>query len=231
MENFLPFMFFGGFVVLMIVVGVFAHLAAKKRRAAIQEWAAGSGLSFSDARDSSLDDRYPSFDIFRRGTHRYAYHIMQGQRSERSILAFDFHYQTTSTDSKGRTRTHHHYFSAVIVRSPFPFRPLNIRPENLLDRLGAFFGYDDINFESAQFSRAFCVKSPDRQWAFDVLHTGTIDFLLGMPRYSMQMDGPHLLIHRGTLFDPAQFDEAIRLAEGVLDRLPDYIVRELRGEA
>ena len=43
---------------------------------------------------------------------------------------------------------------------------------------GEFFGHDDIDFESAEFSRNFYVKSSDRKWAFDILHARAMEFLL-----------------------------------------------------
>jgi len=58
---------------------------------------------------------------------------MRGEWSGRGLKAFDYHYETYSHGKHGR-RTHHHWFSAVIVSSDVPLKSLYVRPENFLDK-------------------------------------------------------------------------------------------------
>jgi hypothetical protein len=166
-----PFFFFFIFAAVVIVVlAVLGYQQAKKRRMALEAWAASRGLSFDPSNDSGMDDRYPAFNCLREGDNRYAYNVMRGQAGGHGVTAFDYHYETHSTDSKGERSTTNHHFSAVIVATGLPLKPLVIREEGFFDKVGAFLGFDDINFESTEFSREFYVKSPDRRWAFDVIH-------------------------------------------------------------
>ena len=58
--------------------------------------------------------------------------------------------EETYTTTKNGRQTHHHYFSAIIVESPLPLKPLYLRPESFFDKMAQFMGFDDINFESAE---------------------------------------------------------------------------------
>ena len=90
----------------------------------------------------------------------------------------DYHYQTTSSNGK-QTTTHHHYFSYCLIELPYASLPdLRIRREGIFDSLAGAFGFDDIDFESAEFSKRFHVKSSDKRFAYDVVHPAMMEFLL-----------------------------------------------------
>lgn len=212
-------------VPVLIAWGVYR---ASQRRKELGQWAARRGWRFSRERDRSLDDRYPEFDCLRRGSNRFGYNFVIGQSERRRVACFDYRYTTQSGSGKHRSSTNH-TFSAVIVRATVPLKPLTIRREHLFDKLGSFFGFDDIDFESAEFSRRFCVKSPDRKWAYDVLHARAIEFLLGAEQFNLEFDAQgHVIAWRADTWKPDEFEQAIGVVEGILDRLPDY-VREQQG--
>ena len=104
------------FIAFFIVAAIFGHLQAKKRREALAGLANTLGLQFDPNKDRSFDDRYRFFDALRWGDDRYAYNILRGDFDGRNIVAFDYHYETSSTDSDGDRTTTSHYFSAVIFQ-------------------------------------------------------------------------------------------------------------------
>lgn len=224
------FLLIAGVIALAVVGAIIGHLQAAKRKRELTEWAAAHGYTFTLGRDGSFDERFPMFERLRQGSNRYAYHIARGQRDDRPVLAFDYHYETYSRDNKGRRKTHHHHFSAVILDAGLPLKPLDIRPEGIFDKVTAFFGKEDINFELDAFSRAFHVQAPDRQWAFDVLHQATMEFLLAQPRFRIEIEGRWVMLWTGRRFGPKDFDAAMSVGAGILDRLPRYLVNELRGQ-
>jgi len=157
---------------------------------------------------------------------------MRGRQDHREAFAFDYHYQTTSTDSKGRRTTHHHEFSAIVIDSGLELTNLFIRPEGLFDKVTGIFGVDDIDFESAEFSRAFWVRSPVKRWAYDVLHQETMEYLLHSSRLPIKFeDGPYVIVWGSHKWDAPQFEDALRYADGILDRIPKDIRKELRNRA
>lgn len=158
--------------------------------------------------------------------------MARGETEGRDLWAFHYHYETTSTDSDGNRKTHHHTLSAVVVHSGMALKPLLIRREGMWDKVTSAFGFDDIDFESAEFSRAFFVKSPDRKWAYDVINQNNMEFLMGAPKLTLELAGPHIIAWKGGRFAPAQFDGALALIEGFLSRIPKDIrkARALGGE-
>ncbi|MHC4428421.1 MAG: hypothetical protein ACYS0D_07430, partial [Planctomycetota bacterium] len=153
-------------IVGVIVVGTLAYvgwLIEKKRREALAGLADRLGWYFDPSRDRDHDEEYANFEIFRRGHSRAAYNTLRGttELADRScaVKMGDFLYRiTTSTGKSTQTRTYR--FSYLIVDMPWAGLPaLLIRREHVFDKLAGAFGFDDIDFESAEFSRKYCVKS------------------------------------------------------------------------
>ncbi|MBB6430208.1 hypothetical protein [Algisphaera agarilytica] len=219
---------FVGFLVLIIVGAIFGNAQRQKRIAALEAWSASLGLSFEPRKNRRFEKRFAEFACFKQGNDRYAYNLAHGRYEGRRVYAFDYHYTTTSTstDSKGRTttRTHHHHFSAVILEPNIPLKPMLIRPEGFGDRIANFFGRNDIDFESAEFSKRFFVQAEDRRWAYDVLHARTMAFLLDQPPHVIEFEPGRVLILRNRrVMDASQFHTAIHIADQLLDGLPDYV--------
>jgi len=214
-----------GFILLAILaVGAliaFAIYSSAKRRKELAAWAQARGLRFSREKVRDMDDRYPEFKCLRRGRSRYAFNVMTGDLQGLPITAFDYHYVTGS--GKNRRVSH---FSALIAHSPLPLKPLFIRREHTFDRVTEFLGWDDIDFESAEFSRKFYVTSPDKRWAFDVIHQQMMEYLLAAPKYSLQFDSANVIAWKSSRFKGPGFDEALSLIKGMLDRLPEYLFRK-----
>jgi hypothetical protein len=211
-------------ILIVAVIGYLSWRAEQKRQQALRAWAAGRGYSFRAAKDRRLADRFPEFRPLHRGRSRFARNIVSGTREGHELTAFDYQY-TTGHGKNRRT----HRFSVAVVRSPHPLIPLRIRRENVFDRVGEFLGFDDIDFESAEFSRRFHVGSPDRKWAYDVLHARAIEFMLRECFCNLEFDTEHVFAYRNRRFAPDEFARAIELAVGLLERIPDYVVREMGG--
>jgi hypothetical protein len=201
-----------------------------KRRQEMAGWAQANGLKFLPEKDHSVWMRYQGFNCLQRGDNHYAYNIMLGTIGERVTCGFDYHYETHSSGSKGQQQTHHHYFSALVLDAGFPLKPLYIRPEGFFDKLTEFIGLDDIDFESAEFSEKFFVKSPDRRWAYDVLHQKTMELMLAYPRFHIEFQGNQVMAyHDNSTFSLGEFSAALKVVTGMLDYLPESVMRELKG--
>ena len=224
----MPVFLFVIFGVLVLAFIIYGWYASEKRRKELLAWAHARELTFSPHKVYNLDNRFPDFDCLKKGSNRYGCNTLNGQWRGREFLGFDYHYETESRDSKGHRSTTHHHFSAVVLASDVPLKPLFVRPEGFFDKVTEFFGYDDIDFESAEFSRKFYVKAPDRRWAYDVIHARTMEFLLGEPRFTLKFDPGHVIAYRSSRFKAQEFEAAAEVIRGILDRLPDYLVRQQR---
>jgi len=207
-------------VAVVVAVGVvfLALWLGARRRKALSLWAASHGLLFDPARARGYDDRYPAFRCLRRGHSRSASNLMRGVWKGHDAVAFDYRYVT----GHGKSRSVHS-FSAAIVSTGVSFEPLRVRPEGLFDRVTEFLGFDDIDFESVEFSRAFHVSASSARFAYDVLHQRTMEFLLAAPRFHIQFDNGEAIIWRDRRFDGETFGVAMDVIAGILDRLPPYV--------
>ncbi len=207
-------------VVFAVWVIIYNIYASGQRRKELSAWALSKGLFFSPEKNNSLDYQYINFHCLQEGYDRYAHNVMQGTLAGRQFIGCDYHYTTGS----GKSSNDHH-FSLVIVNSPIFLKPLLIRPENLLDKITACVGFNDINFESAEFSKKFYVNSTDKKWAYDIIHPQMMEFLLASPVFSIQFDSLSAIVYRNCKFSPADFDAAVDLINGIFDRIPDYVIQ------
>jgi len=217
------FVIFGLFLVLIIGGAIFSIIAARKRREELLHLASRLGLSFSPANDYSLAGRFGFLDKLAQGSNRYAFNVLSGSYRQQQVLVFDYHYETHSTDSKGHRRTHHHYFSFFILLLPASFPELKVTREGLLSKFAQALGYDDIDFESAEFSRAFCVRSKDRKFAYDVCNAPMMEYLLANRDLSLEIEGPALALAFDTRLSAAQIETNLQRLLEVRLRLPDYL--------
>ena len=190
---------FLAFVAVGITLAVLGWKAAKRRREELQALARELGLRFSPDHDYRHDDRYPQFEAFQRGSSRYAYNTLRAELplfgESCRVVAGDYHYETKDSDDKGTTT---HTFSFLIVHPPWPTPRLLVRPEGMLDKLAGLVGFEDIDFESAEFSKRFFVKSSDKRFAYDVLHPRMMEFLLAHRATTFELENGALCFADGT---------------------------------
>jgi len=219
-------------IAFVIASAAIKSLLAAKRRKLLAEWSARLGLSFEPGKDHSFEHTFREFEPLRRGSgQRHAFNICSGMLCGHPLQAFDYHYVTQSRGSKGRRKTIHHEFSAVLITSDVPLKPLHVSPEGIFDKIAEAFGFNDIDFESAEFSRKYKVTAPDRKWASDVLHARAIEFLLSKPQASLQFGcGRYVLVWSPSgKWTPAEFEQAAGVAAGLLDLLPEFLREQQRA--
>jgi hypothetical protein len=211
---------FTALIVIIVSIAIYQFYASNKRLKELGDWAMSKGLIFSPMKDKSFDSKYPNFTCLQKGDSRYACNMMTGNLAGREFLGCDYHYSTGS----GKSREEHN-ISLVIMKSPILLKPLLIRPETFSDKIAAFVGFDDINFESAEFSKKFYVKSTDKKWAYDIIHPQMMEFLMASPVFSMQFDFLSVIVYRSTKFSPEDFEAAGVLVNGIFERIPDYVIQ------
>lgn len=230
----LPILFFVVVLCLIVFGAIHGHKKAKERREALMALCAQRGWRFEPDSDYQHDDRFRHFSVFRSGSSRYAFNSLFGgldiDGAAQPLKAGDFHYETKSTDSKGKTTTHHHYFSYLVVDLPYPGVPdLAIRPEGVFDKLSGFFGFDDIDFESKEFSDKFHVKGADKRFVYDVVHPRMMEFLLATRGPVLQISqGQCCVTHRGT-WKPAEFEHYLEWTQQFFERWPRHVTADLQS--
>ena len=214
--------------IIIITVGIFySSVLERKRREALQRLANQINLSFAYGDLFNIETTYEYHSLFREGTDdRYAYNILYGNYRNRPIKCFDYHYATYSHGKHGRTK-HNHYYSGVLVELNITMQYLFVRSETFLDKIAGAVGFDDIDFESAEFSRNFYVKSEDKKFAYDVIHQRMMEFLLSRPRYHIELYNRTILIYQGGTLKPENVEYMLNMATDFVNLFPDYLLQKL----
>lgn len=217
------------FIVIFAVIGILiylGYLAEKKRKEALRSAATALGLNYSEARDRELASSYGFIDRMRQGSNRYAFNTVSGKYRNHSVIAFDYHYETHSTDSKGRRQTHHHYLSFYILTLTRAFPELKISKEGFFSKIAQTFGYDDIDFESHEFSRKFCVRSPDKKFAYDICHARMIEYLLANEDLAIEIEGTSYSLAFGGRMPPENIKYNLDRLVDARELMPAYLFAE-----
>jgi hypothetical protein len=231
MESVLSVLVIAVLAVLFIGFAIHAARQRRLRQEALQGLADSLGLSFDPGRDYDHDDRYAHLEIFRRGSRRYAYNTVSGRmtlgRHDCGVVFGDFHYAVRRGGRDNKKKSER--FSYLILELPWSGVPdLLIRAEGFFDRLGAMVGFDDIDFESEEFSRAFFVTSPDRKFAYDLIDRGMMDFLLASRPPLIDLEHGRLcLCSSRRTWETEQFSQQLAWLESFLSRWPDHLVARL----
>ncbi|MGZ4447307.1 MAG: DUF3137 domain-containing protein [Nocardioides sp.] len=231
MNSALPFVLFAGFGVVVLLVGVLGYLSAKKRREAFAALAAQRGWTYTE-RDDRWCEAF-SGSPFGQGHNRQARNVLGGEFDQRRFTAFDYVYYTTetSTDSQGHTSTHEqsHTYGVVALDCGAAFPSLHVSPEGVFGRMIGRLTNRDIELESEDFNRAFTVTCPDRKLASDVLHPRMMEYLLQHRDSDFRFEGSWLLSTESGQTSIESVEPRLRVIDGVLDNVPEFVWREVRG--
>jgi hypothetical protein len=221
MQSLMPLIFVA-VVVLVVIAAIYGAIAQRKRREGLLLLARRLGLEFRGGQDFGIPGRFGFLNQLAQGDDRYAVNVLSGNYQQNEILAFDYHFATYHTDKNGRHKDDH-WFSFFILTLPVVFPELTIRRENFLTRVAEVFGYQDINFESAEFSKAFNVRSPDKKFAYDVCHARMIEYLLANRDLSIEIENEVIALAFDGRLSVDQFEFDLQRLVEIRSRLPEYL--------
>ena len=210
------------FIGLMVALAVLSLLQARKRREDLFALAQRLNLGFEPGNDRGIAERYSFLKQLAQGSNRYATNVLSGNYQQNEILAFDYHYETYTHDKNG-TRTEHHWFSFFILMLPASFPELTIRREGFFTKIAEVFGYGDINFESAEFSKAFNVRSPDKKFAYDVCNAQMMEYLLANRDLSLEIENDALALAFNSRLTVKEIEANLQRLVEIRSRLPEYL--------
>jgi hypothetical protein len=202
---------------------IWSAIAAKKRREELATLAARLSFRFDPEQDRNLPDRFDFLDHLAQGDNRYAFNVLSGNYRDNEVLVFDYHYETHSTDSKGNRQTHNHYFSFFILMLPRAFPEMRVTRESVFSKIAQAFGYDDIDFESAEFSRHFCVRSKDKKFAYDVCNAQMMEYLLENRDLSIEIEDRALALAFNSTLSATEIEMNLQRLIEIRARLPEYL--------
>lgn len=225
-----PILLFLLFAAIAIAAGIFGAVAERRRRDALASAAARLRMSFSPDRDHTLAKQFQWLDALAHGTNRYAQNVMAGVWRDHPATAFDYHYQVTTSNGKTSQTTHHH-LAVFALTLPCPFPEIRIVPEDFGSRIAQALGWEDIDFESAEFSNAYVVRSKDRKFAYDVCHPRMMEFLLTHRDLRIEIEGNTLATWSPGRLRPDSVEFALDRIASVRGLLPAYLFSESGAHA
>lgn len=185
------------------VIGlIFYVIQEKRRREAFLRWSRERGLRYVGSQSWTFATRFPGLPVpashgRARFPHVFEGEVQGGDGRGRPVWLGELTYVVGSGK---RRRTMHEAFAVVQV-GPFAMPPVDIRPEHAGDAIAAAVGWDDLDFESVEFSRRFHVQSPDKRFAWDLLDPRMMQVMLELPEgFRMAVGGPWLAIRRPTRY-------------------------------
>lgn len=218
-----------GFIIVLVCVVaaiIWGINAGKKRREAMGFLADQLGLRFASERNYEMAKRYAFLDKLRQGSNRYSYNILSGTYRDHAVTAFDYHYETHSTDSKGNRQTHHHHFSFFILTLDKYFPELTLAKEGFFSKIAQAVGFDDIDFESHEFSKKFAVRSKDKKFAYDFFNAQMIDYLLAHPNINIEVDQNSLALALNRCLKVEELQKHLDQLIHIRSLMPDYLFAE-----
>jgi len=221
MQNVMPLVFVA--VVVVVIIGaIFNAIAQRKRREGLFMLAQRLNLNFDGGRNCEIEPRFGFLKQLVQGDDRYATNALSGNYQQNEILAFDYHYATYHTDKSG-THKDDHWFSFFILTMPAVFPDLTIRRESFFTKVAEVFGYQDIKFESAEFSRAFNVSSPEKKFAYDVCNAKMMEYLLANRDLSIEIENEVIALAFDTRLSVEQIEFNLQRLVEIRSRLPEYL--------
>jgi hypothetical protein len=211
---------FGGALIIALLTGANLRRTREDRSWGLQELAVELKFDeFNPNRDEGFAMGWGFLSRLDQGEDRYAFNILRGKYHEQALFVFDYHFRTGSDRSKV---DHNLTMLMLVVKEAFP--KLTIGSEGIGAKIATAFGVEnDIKFESAEFSRIFCVRSPDKKFAYDVCNAQMIDYLLANRDLHVEIQGPVILLSFKPQLPVGQIEFNLQRLVEIRSRLPEYL--------
>jgi hypothetical protein len=213
-----PLLVLGGIVAFIGLIAYVGMVQERKRADAMQQVATVMGFSYAkDDAGAGLPPRAATLPLFDRGHSRKAKNLLGGTLADHPVTVLDYTYVTGS----GKNRSIHRQTVALFSEAAGGLPDFEMVPENVFHKIGAVFGYQDIDFpEDEEFSKRYLLRGLDEPAIRGTFSSAARMLLLQSPGWSVQTrDGAVALFHAGRLWKPEELPARLADALSVLNRL------------
>jgi hypothetical protein len=219
------------FVLAVIVIGggiaYFQYATAKKRRELFAGFAAQQGWSYQPSNDM-LAGQWTGTP-FQTGDHWRVRNSVAGPFNGHQMVAFDYSYQTHTTDSHGRRTSTTHKYGVVVLQLPGVLPHLEVTHEGIFGGLANAVGFRDLQFESDQFNRTFRVQASDERYGHAVVTPRMMELLLARGEIGWRIEGNSLIGWDRGAHNPTEVMNRLTLLQQILEQVPPYVWRDYAG--
>ncbi len=186
-------LFILGIVLLAALSIYYSRRFERERSQALQAIASALGLSFDEEAKIGERFNFQSLQLFAPGLQRKKRNIMTGDRDGIAVALFDYRYMISAGNSTNTIEQSVAAFSSSTFRLP----QFSLRPESVLHKVGDFFGYRDIDFDShPDFSRYFLLRGKDEEAIRRLFDPPVLEFLEQRRGISVESNGSTLICYR-----------------------------------
>jgi len=200
--------------------------------------AGGAGATWRPGRRYVLDQ---PFDLFKGVVSAYSRHHL-ARRIEGEVVGvgpievelFEYSYRPLLSVQEGflgerRRRGYRRHLTCAVVNTGVWMASVRVEPESVLERAAQRLGFEDIDFEDAEFSRRYAVRSPSRRAAHELVSPAWMAMLLDRPGWSVETSGSRMLLWRRGRPTVQRYRELLDLSIGLALALPRTVVNEERS--
>jgi hypothetical protein len=188
---------------------LYATIRARKARTeAMRLVASTMGFAFEE---KTAPEALGAFPLLEHGRGREGRNVLTGTLASRPVTICDYRYVVQSGKSSHEVRQ-----TVVVFTDAQPGLPdFELRPENVFHKLGAVFGYQDIDFDSSEeFSKQYLLRGTDEEAIRRVFNSGVLMLLSAQPGWSVQASAGRLMV-----FHAAKVAEAATIPSFAADAL------------
>jgi hypothetical protein len=203
MEKWLFFaLFFGGFCTLGALIWYLARRMERKRTEAWQLAANDLGFEFTAFPGTDILSRFPGFQLFTQAGSKTVKNLLRGVAAGLELTIFD--YSVTTGSGKNR-----HTVRRTVLTFEFdePRLPtFSLRPENLFHKIGKWFGFHDIDFEShPRFSKSYLLRGEHENAVRECFRAHVLEYFEESPKLCVEASGGRLVYYRAsTPIEPSE---------------------------
>jgi len=205
-----------------------AHNARQKSRVvAMKTKARRLGLMFDPTKNKSTAGQFRFLDKLakgRGGSERYSLNIVRGDYRGHPVTLFDYHWLSDNVVWWWAPSWRQHlYVSFLVVDLSRPFPELTLAREGFFSKIAQAVGFDDIDFESAEFSRRYLVRSNDKKFAYDFCNAQMIDYLLDKPTTSIEVEKHALAVCFDSQYRASEVEPHLGHLIQIRSLMPNYL--------
>jgi len=179
-------------VVTLIVIYGGIWLYEKKRTGALRETAKKLGFEFSESPPHDFNFPLDFFHLFSLGRSGTVKNVFYNASAMPGSYIFGYEYTT----GHGKHQTSHTQTVISFSDEEYVFPIFDLRPENFLHKIGQFFGFQDINFDSnPAFSSKYLLESPVEDKVRAFFTPGLPDFLEKRKGVCVETRGSVMIIY------------------------------------
>jgi hypothetical protein len=190
-------------VAILGIAAAFGYRAEKRRTEQLGQLADAMGFDFEAVADGSLVAAMDGLPLFGKGHSKKARNVLYKRVRGSDVVFLDYQYTIGSGKNRRTVKQTAAVFSQH-ARSDLP--SFEMRPEGFFHKIGTYFGYQDIDFETHEkFSRDYLLRGPDEAAIRAAFTPHVLDFFESEHvRWCVEAGSNRIAIYRDRRLSPSE---------------------------